>query len=93
MECGRRKEIAKTWVEEVCRQYFHRHSDFVLYDADIKRFKCSECGSKKIEYLATAFPIETENTTKSTREVCSPVDGRRRYSPMHGTYGRGIRDE
>ncbi len=47
--CGWSRQVTKEWIEEICRRYFQRDSDFVLHRSDLSRFICSKCGSKRIQ--------------------------------------------
>jgi predicted RNA-binding Zn-ribbon protein involved in translation (DUF1610 family) len=49
--CGHARKITSAWVEEMCKRYFHRHYEFVLYHSDLTRFKCSVCGNKTIRHV------------------------------------------
>lgn len=86
-ECGRVKEITKEWVEEVCKKYWNSRTPLVLYDTDLKRFKCSNCQSKQIEYCENIRPKETSSEPDNSSGL------QIRYSRMHGHYGRTIRKE
>jgi hypothetical protein len=94
MECGRVREITKEWVEELCKHHFLDRAPFALYDTDIRRFRCSKCDSKQIKYFASEVPQHEKVGSKEIHPHLDIQSGvQRGYSPMHGHYGRGIRDE
>jgi hypothetical protein len=62
-DCGRSREITQEWVEDVCRRYFHRDSEFVLRLSDLSRFKCSTCSSKRIEHRVNVTSLSPEPHT------------------------------
>ena len=94
MECGRVREVTKEWIEELCKHYFQDRAPFTLHDTDVRRFRCSKCNSKQIKYFVSEVPQDEKVESKEIHPKLDVQSGvQRRYSPMHGNYGRGIRDE
>ena len=58
--CGHTRTVTKELILEVCKHNFQRTDASVLLLSDLTRFKCSECGNKKIQYVSDAINVSDE---------------------------------